>query len=75
MRVSDVPVGAASPAIEGIGSGFASCIGIFRASVSSAGFGGVISGGMAACGVWVVSGAGLSEQGASDTELIFPWMG
>ena len=62
------------PVVEDVRDGCANDIGVILASAACAGFGGVISG-MAACGVCVVSGAGLPEQGVGEAEFVLPGMG
>jgi hypothetical protein len=72
--VSDGTAGAALPALEGGRGDYAGDLGVVRASVPVTGIAGVIVE-MAACGIWFVSGAGISEQGVGDGELVLPGMG
>ena len=73
MRASDGSVGAAVPAVEDVRDGCADDIGVIRTSVAGTvpEYGG-FSGGMASCGVRVVSGEGVLKQGVGEAEFVLP---
>lgn len=68
-RASDSAVGTVVQAVAGVRDGGAGAIGVVGASAPGAGVASVISR-MAACGVSIMSGGGVSEQGVGEPELI-----